>query len=554
MRLSSYIGQINQNIVEMLGNDGASLEQGLRNGMEAIYGKQSGESISGEVLSRNGNEILISLGQNQLLQAKLEGSMTAQPGQLMTFQIRNNAGGKVVLTPLFENLSQDPNISKALSQAGIPENNVTAQMVKAMMQEGLPIDRQSLYQMNRLINSNPQADIQTLVQMQRLSLPVTPENIFQFEAYKNYQHQLSGSLMEIADAFTQTFQEITGSGNMAEGLEFYKNVVSTFLEGTSETDAETLLQTEDGKVTAKPAEGMAEGIAEQKVTEQKVGEAGEKPTLAASPNLSELLSGEETTKLAENLKQAGAGDGFVNNVLAGKTTSQEFLNEVVHLLSEDGAEDKSALFSLLEGKEFKNIMKNEMSRQWLLPPEEVAEEHSVDKLYERLNSQMKQLSQTLAQTTRGDTPLARTITNVSNNIDFMNQINQAFTYVQLPLKMQGREAHGELFVYTNKKNLAKKDGTVSALLHLDMEHLGSVDVHVALTDQKVATKFYLKDDSALDLISDHIDMLNERLNRRGYSMSAQFLNKPEDTNVMDEILEQNKNISILSGYSFDARA
>ncbi len=549
MRLSSYIGQINQNIVEMPGNDGASLEQGLRNGMEAIYGKQSGESITGEVLSRSGNEVLLSLGQNQLLQAKLEGSMAAQPGQLMTFQIRNNVGGKVVLTPLFENLSQDPNISKALSQAGIPENNITAQMVKAMMQEGLPIDRQSLYQMNRLINSNPQADIQTLVQMQRLSLPVTPENIFQFEAYKNYQHQLSGSLMEIADAFTQTFQEITGSGNMAEGLEFYKNVVSTFLEGTPETDAETLLQTEDGKVTAKPAEGMAEGIADQ-----KVGEAGEKLTLTASPNLSELLSGEETTKLAENLKQAGASDRFVNNVLTGKTTSQEFLNEVVHLLSEDGAEDKSALFSLLEGKEFKNIMKNEMSRQWLLPPEEVAEEHSVDKLYERLNSQMKQLSQSLAQTTRGDTPLARTITNVSNNIDFMNQMNQAFTYVQLPLKMQGKEAHGELFVYTNKKNLAKKDGTVSALLHLDMEHLGSVDVHVALTDQKVATKFYLKDDSALDLISDHIDMLNERLNKRGYSMSAQFLNKPEDTNVMDEILEQNKNISVLSGYSFDARA
>lgn len=549
MRLSSYIGQINQNIVEIPGGDGASLEQGLRNGMEAIYGKQSGESISGEVLSRSGNEVLLSLGTNQLLQAKLEGSMAAQPGQLMTFQIRNNAGGKVVLTPLFENLSQDPNISKALSQAGIPENNITAQMVKAMMQEGLPIDRQSLYQMNRLINSNPQEDIQTLVQMQRLSLPVTPENIFQFEAYKNYQHQLSGSLMEIADAFTQTFQEITGNGDMSEGmskgLEFYKNVVQTFLEGTPAADAETLLQTEDGKVMAKLAEGAGG---------QNIAASGEKNAPTASPDISELLTGEEMTKLSESLKQAGAGEGFVNNMLAGKVTSQELLNEVVHLLSEEGAEDKSALFAMLDGKEFKSIMKSEMSRQWLILPEEVAKEHSVEKLYERLNSQMKQLNQTLAQTVRGDTPLARTVANVSNNIDFMNQMNQAFTYVQLPLKMQGKEAHGELFVYTNKKNLAREDGTVSALLHLDMEHLGSVDVHVALTDQKVSTKFYLKDDRALDLIADHIDILNERLNKRGYSMSAQFLNKPDDTNVMDEILEQNKNISVLSGYSFDARA
>ncbi|MDE7009086.1 MAG: flagellar hook-length control protein FliK, partial [Lachnospiraceae bacterium] len=177
-----------------------------------------------------------------------------------------------------------------------------------------------------------------------------------------------------------------------------------------------------------------------------------------------------------------------------------------------------------------------------------------DKLYERLNSQMKQLSQALSQTAKADTPLARTIANVSNNIDFMNQMNQVFTYVQLPLKMQGRDANGELYVYTNKKNLAKKDGTVSALLHLDMEHLGIVDVHVALTDQKVATKFYLKDESALDMIADHIELLNERLQKRGYSMNAQFLTKEEDTNMMEEILDQNKNISVLAGYSFDARA
>ena len=84
--------------------------------------------------------------------------------------------------------------------------------------------------------------------------------------------------------------------------------------------------------------------------------------------------------------------------------------------------------------------------------------------------------------------------------------------------------------------------------------MGSVDVHVALTDQKVSTKFYLKDDSALDLIADHIDRLNERLKKRGYSMEAQFLQKQDDRNMMEEILEQGKNISVLSGYSFDARA
>ena len=95
---------------------------------------------------------------------------------------------------------------------------------------------------------------------------------------------------------------------------------------------------------------------------------------------------------------------------------------------------------------------------------------------------------------------------------------------------------------------------MSALRHLDMEYLGSLDVYVALNDRKVSTKFYLQDDSALDLIAQNIDILNKRLEDRGYSVNAEFINREENTNVMEEMLKQNKNISALAGYSFDARA
>ena len=123
MKLSAYINQLNQNYVENTGAESpSSMEQGLRNGMNAILGKLPGQVISGEVLARDGSDILISLGKNQLLQAKLEGSMSALPGQLLSFQIKNNSASKILLSPLFENLSQDPNVSKALMAAGIPEN------------------------------------------------------------------------------------------------------------------------------------------------------------------------------------------------------------------------------------------------------------------------------------------------------------------------------------------------------------------------------------------------------------------------------------------------
>ena len=46
-----------------------------------------------------------------------------------------------------------------------------------------------------------------------------------------------------------------------------------------------------------------------------------------------------------------------------------------------------------------------------------------------------------------------------------------YTYAQIPLKMSGQHASGELFVYTNKKALAQGEKDLTAFLHLDLVHL-----------------------------------------------------------------------------------
>lgn len=168
------------------------------------------------------------------------------------------------------------------------------------------------------------------------------------------------------------------------------------------------------------------------------------------------------------------------------------------------------------------------------------------------------LHEALQTADKADMPVAKSVQNLQSNVDFMNQLNHMFTYIQLPLKMAGGQAHGDLYVYTNKKNLAAKDGNVSALLHLDMQHLGAVDVYVAMQQNRVSTNFTLQDESALDLIEQHISLLDERLAGRGYDLKAQFHMKEEDEEqdggIMQTILNQSKNISVLSRTSFDMRA
>ena len=570
MRLSSLFVQGNQSYIDGNGRemDSASLEQNLKNGMEEIASKQPGQSVTGEVIEKNGSDILLAIGKNQMLRAKLDAGIPVEEGQMMTFSIKNASGAKVILSPLYANTGNDPNVSKALQMAGIPENALTGKMVQTMMQEGMSIDRDSLSRMLRVVSANPEANVETMVQLSRLEIPVTENTLFQMEAYKNLEHQITDGIFEIADALQNTAAVMINDGDAEGAVSLYREILSLLSEGESvQPQAEGEAQISVG-LPLEETLPLKEAV--RLLNEFLNGDALQPDKEIVEENALLRESGLQTEKGQEFLGQQKIESGLQtegqqraeSSIQADGGTPLKTIGVLLErlekaLLSDEIAPyQRESISRLFSGKEFQQAIKNEMIKQWLLTPEDVGKEHKAEELYEKLNSQLSRFRQTLNQSVGADTSLAKAVSNLSGNIDFMNQMNQMFTYIQLPLKLQSQEANGELYVYTNKKNLAKKDGEVSALLHLDMEHLGSVDVYVSMKDTKVSTQFRLKDDSALDLIAGHIDLLNERLNKRGYTMNASFVKKGEEEtgSVMEEILKQDKNISILSGYSFDARA
>ena len=141
-------------------------------------------------------------------------------------------------------------------------------------------------------------------------------------------------------------------------------------------------------------------------------------------------------------------------------------------------------------------------------------------------------------------------------MDFLQQINQTYAYIQLPLHLrQGEHKTGELFVYTNKKNLAGRDGRVSALLHLDMEHLGPLDVYVALQDTKVSTKFYVQNDTILDYLEANMEVLTQRLKQRGYDCNCETTLRTElqqTAQAIAPILKAGGSVPVAQ-YAFDVR-
>jgi hypothetical protein len=513
-----------------------------------------GSSLTGQVVETKDGNVTIQLADSSLISASLKDGILLEAGSQVTFLVNSNHNNQIILSPLFTNLDASPNVENALKAADIPITQQTTGMVSDMMEQGMGIDKDSLLAMYKEVNAHPEIDSSMVVKLTQMHLEVNELNASQMETYENFNHQLSGSIAEIADNLQQVFANTEGVSE--ENLvRLFQGMVDTLTESTETVNSENV-QTEQ----AVPSEVTAEN-------------AGE---LTKGQNISEFLSKNELQSLGNLFREAGGEESAAVSIEKGTVSAKETLQILNRLLQEptvikeNGTDTATlanenvlqkeqtdiSLFKELQsnpavGKLFREVLQN----NWLMEPKEVAGKDKVEAFYEQLKSQTGKLAD-LAESVLGkDATLTQNVDRLSNQIDFLNQLNQTFTYVQIPLKMSGQDANGDLYVYTNKKSLSSKNGSVSAFLHLDMDHLGSVDVYVTMEKQRVSTNFKVQDDATLDLIESNIDLLNERLQKRGYQLHTTVAKQDEETTVLEEMQKQmGQNSMPIAQFSFDARA
>ena len=265
----------------------------------------------------------------------------------------------------------------------------------------------------------------------------------------------------------------------------------------------------------------------------------------------------EDESVAQNLMTEDAAwkaaDG--KTALDKNLTVSDFLRTVSQILSENNGMASQSIQKLFGSDAYKSLLRNVMEQQWLIQPEALKQEKKISQLYEKLEQQMRQVEDALKEAGVTKTRFPETAAEVRGNIEFMNQLNQAYTYVQVPLKMSGQNANGELYVYTNKKNLRDPDAELSAFLHLDLEHLGSTDVSVKMQHRNVKTNFYMADDASYDLVEKYLPVLEQKLKDKGYQCTITMTKEEKKVSFGDDFLRKDMpQTGTLHRYSFDVRA
>lgn len=503
-----------------------------------------GQTLRGEVVSREGNNAQIRLLQDVLVDAKVDADIRLELGQNITFQVKNN-GQTLNLSPLFTNMATEGTVLKALDMASLPVNENTVAMTKQLMDAGLPIDKNTLQQIWHESNAFPDAEILDLVNLHRVELPVTEENITQMASYRNLTHQLTAGIAETGESLTNMLHGLVESGDIEQAATIYSEVLE-------------LLAFEDAAGETVTGQQQTEGpLPEPGVDVTVTSEEAEQMPVQPSATAPEAVPGQKTIIEEPTETASGNGQTIKENPGAEKTQEAPQLQNLQKLLKQ-GLETKDIplLRSILHNSKVAELPAKLLADRWSIKPEDVESPEKVEELYQKLGKQLKGLSNLLEENGQRGSSAYQNVTNLSQNVDFLQQINQTYAYIQLPLHLrQGEHKTGELFVYTNKKNLARKDGQVSALLHLDMEHLGPLDVYVTLKDTKVSTKFYVQNDAILDYLEANMDVLTERLQKRGYDCKCETTLRTElqqTAQAMAPLLKTEGSVPVAQ-YAFDVR-
>lgn len=519
------------------------------NAITVLKNMLAGDTFSGLVTNVSEGSVEILLNQNVKINASLSKGVNISKGENLTFMVEDNQNGKVHIRPLDSNGQANTVINRALEAANLPVNEKNINIVKELLSLNMPINKETITNLARQMAKFPEANLNSLANLTRLNIPINKENIGQFEAYKQFDAKIEQSLNTLESDFFKDLEGLINNkdqaGNLATKGDAQGNNPSNLVGNPNEANASAL--GENVQNLQKDNLANARDILKSTINNLYNGVADSKDntldTFLSKESLNNLASLVSDKELASQIKD-------------GSITTRDL---VTKLFNSENALSNENLAKLIGDKDFKSLFHELINETMKLSPKEVGEsEDAINEFYNKLKKNVDELSKDLKNLNISP-QTEKNVDNLKNNINFMNELNRNLMFMQMPIKFSDSEGNGELYVFSNKKNLKYDPDNISAMLHLDMENLGPLDIYVKLTNKtNLSTNFVLESDEMLDFIYEHIDKLEKRLSELGYDTHFEMKTNDEAAKSFDfvrDFIERDlKKSSPIETYIFDTKA
>ncbi len=269
-----------------------------------------------------------------------------------------------------------------------------------------------------------------------------------------------------------------------------------------------------------------------------------------------IFNPQERTELARHLQNMSVDRETITHVLSGDATAEETLATIKNAISHS---DSTAVQKLFQTEAFQKLFHSILMENFTITPHKLAKNGEMNSFYDSMEQKMNSFETLINSTLSGDDSghLSGQAHDMQSNIDFMKSLNEVFAYMQLPLKLQNQNAHGDLYVYTNKDKLKQNPQKLSLMLHLEMDHLGTVNIRLEKDHQNIKADFHLDQEASLHLIERNTHLLQDSLAEKGYTCQIQVQPLTQNETPVQDYLNAKVTPSAsheMKRFSFDIRA
>lgn len=548
------------------------------NGTEFV----KGEVLKGQVVDLRNHQATIQLSDGSVVQGKIDQEVDLYIGQNATFEVvkSSESGIQLKIIPEQQQNPMDSLIQKALIQAGLPLSDKNRAAVGTLLDANLSVDKQSILQFLKVMHQYPQADVKELVFLQKHNLPINETNLSMLNEYQSSEHRIISQLHSLTNGIAEMFHsgvdEATGMKLLQFALEEPAYVENT-RTGSENAGDSNLVQT-SGQSAPQAIEQQAvsdmnqaansetQAVLEHPTVEDQRSKAphemnllNEQHPISEQP-LQQHFTGPQLQQLSKQLEDSGFPKEIVKQLKDGSITGHELLKAVQEFAQKSTSEEgkDGILKECMKSEVLQKVYQEELFHKFTMSPKQLSNGENVKKFYEKLEQNLEDMNQLIQNNARGEEAqkLTGQTEHLKNNLDFMKTLNEIYPYIQLPVRLKDQNIHSELYVFTKKKGKLSDQEIVRLLLHLDMDHIGPLDIHLEMSKKNLKAHFFVESEAVQNLFETTIDELDMALREKGYRLYSEFHQQEKQSNPIDEMVlqEQVSEGMTMKRFTFDVRA
>jgi len=481
----------------------------------AIESLSKGDILQGRVQSLENGMLLIKLLDGSYFTAKVPESFSASPNDLLALEIGDKIDGQITAKVVYISNGSDasteavagtnPEQHGQVSSSSIgADNSLINAVLDKLSSMGVKPSENLIQNTMKLIANNSELSLDEAVFMAANAIEPKPEMFKLIKALSEHEYKLSDNLLNLKNVLAENISKMDGAARE----ELLKSLsVSQALEKLSEKMEQVLKD-----------KSLADSISENVralLTKTILNEMSGKTENIGAKSLEELIN---------NLLNA---DKKILSEVIPEKLSQDLdkleFDQLVRIVHDTLEEVHTSTEKLKAGgeKEINSILDKLFEKAFFDTDADKITRQNIKDTFEAIKNIMEFSKEVLS---RVDTQSFKAALPVINEVDqafrFFAQVSTYDAMMQIPLKINGEQTTGELYVMKRKgKNKAINPNNFTLFLALNTASLGCVEAFLNSRDKCVSISVRVEKDELVRLFKENYKVLYDGLMKKGYKLA-----------------------------------